>query len=175
MDLYRPSEWHDFFLTVAGGAAALTGLVVVAMSLHLDVIARDSALRHRARSVLFGLGAVFVRAALVLMGGQDHRAVAAEIFAVCLAAGVAGAASFTGVLRRGGGTPKVFLVRTVANTGFYLLEMGGASALFLGSGAGLYVIGIAIMANISLMITGAWLLLIGVSTDETAAAGSRPG
>jgi hypothetical protein len=27
-DVYRPDEWHDFFLTVGGAAAVLTGLVL---------------------------------------------------------------------------------------------------------------------------------------------------
>jgi hypothetical protein len=26
-DIYKPAEWHDFFLATAGGAAALAGLV----------------------------------------------------------------------------------------------------------------------------------------------------
>ncbi len=29
-DAYRPDEWHDFFITVGGPAAVLTGLVFVA-------------------------------------------------------------------------------------------------------------------------------------------------
>ena len=39
LDVYRPEQWHDFFITVGGGAAVLTGLVFVAMSLNLGVIA----------------------------------------------------------------------------------------------------------------------------------------
>jgi hypothetical protein len=33
-DIYRPDEWHDFFLTVGGASAVLTGLVFVALSLN---------------------------------------------------------------------------------------------------------------------------------------------
>ncbi len=36
-----PSSWHDYFITVGGGAAALTGLVFVAMTLHLEDITKD--------------------------------------------------------------------------------------------------------------------------------------
>ena len=61
MNSFRPEQWHDFFITVGGGAAALTGLGVVAMSLHLDVIARDPALRPRARTLLAALAAVLAR------------------------------------------------------------------------------------------------------------------
>jgi len=73
MDPYQPAQWHDFFITVGGGAAALTGLVVVAMSLHLRVIAVDPALRHRARSILTGLAAAFMRCSLVLMGARTAK------------------------------------------------------------------------------------------------------
>src|SRR2546423_7449113 len=71
---FDAASWHDYFLMVGGGAAALTGLVFVAMSLHLDQIALNVAHRHRARTVLTGLTAVFIRCALVLMAGQNAQA-----------------------------------------------------------------------------------------------------
>ena len=37
-DIYKPTEWHDFFLETGGGASALAGLVFVAMSINLDVV-----------------------------------------------------------------------------------------------------------------------------------------
>jgi len=40
-DIYKPDQWRDFFLMVGGGAAALTGLVFVAMSLNLYIIFRE--------------------------------------------------------------------------------------------------------------------------------------
>src|SRR6266576_4905652 len=80
--VYGEAGWHDFFLMVGGGAAALTGLVFVAMSLHLDQIALNAAHRHRARTVLTGLTAVFIRCALVLMAGQSAQAVALELILV---------------------------------------------------------------------------------------------
>src|SRR2546428_11171049 len=82
--MYGEAGWHDFFLMVGGGAAALTGLVFVAMSIHLDQIALNAAHRHRARTVLTGLTAVFIRCALVLMGGQSSQAVAVELIGVLL-------------------------------------------------------------------------------------------
>ena len=41
LDAYRPDEWHDFFIMVGCGAAVLTGLVFVAMSLNIHVITQD--------------------------------------------------------------------------------------------------------------------------------------
>ena len=71
--------WHDYFIVVGGGAAALTGLVFVAMTLHLDDIVSDPVHRHRARTILTGLTAVFIRCALALMGGQNGQAIAVEL------------------------------------------------------------------------------------------------
>jgi hypothetical protein len=34
-EVYQPEQWHDFFVMVGGAAAALAGLVFVALSLNL--------------------------------------------------------------------------------------------------------------------------------------------
>ena len=47
-DIFRPDQWNDFFLLVGTGAVTLTGLVFVAMSLNLKVIAVDATHRYRA-------------------------------------------------------------------------------------------------------------------------------
>ena len=82
--MFNAPLWHDYFVMVGGGAAALTGLVFVAMSLHLSDIVHNPAHRHRARTILTALTDVFVRCGLVLMGGQSGRAVGAELFVVLL-------------------------------------------------------------------------------------------
>ena len=166
MDPYQPAQWHDFFITVGGGAAALTGLVVVAMSLHLRVIAVDVALRHRARSILTGLAAVFMRCALVLMGGQNGQAVGSELLIASAALAVAGILSFRQVARSGVRVPQASVLRTLGGTVCYVAEMIGAVVLIAGEKAGLYLVAVAIVANFFFMISGSWLLLVGVSTDE---------
>ena len=168
MDPYKPELWHDFFFMVGGGAAALTGLVVVAMSLHLQAIVGDPPLRHRARTILTGLGAVFMRCALVLMGGQDGRAVAFELFAVCMVVTLAGVWSFLVARRSGEPVPTSSVYRTVGGTSCYITEMLGAIALFFGFSVGLYVVGVAMVSNFFFMISGSWLLLVGVTRDESS-------
>src|SRR4029077_7520616 len=80
--MYDPGAWRDYFVMVGGGAAALTGLVFVAMTLHLEDIVHHPVHRHRARTILTGLTAVFLRCGLVLMGGQGRQAIAIEIIGV---------------------------------------------------------------------------------------------
>jgi hypothetical protein len=180
MNTFRPEQWHDFFLMVGGGAAALTGLVVVAMSLRLDVIVRDLALRHRSRIILTGFAAVFMRSALVLMGGQNGVAVGAELAGVCLLVTAAVAASFVQVLTSNQPVRQLSRPRTLGNIACYLVEITGGVLLMLGFGIGIYLAAMAMVANFFFMIGGSWLLLVGVSEDETdledvaGAAGERP-
>lgn len=47
--------WHEFFVMVGGAAAALTGLVFVAISIHLREISSIPIHRARARATLIGL------------------------------------------------------------------------------------------------------------------------
>src|SRR5580693_10029019 len=80
--VFRTGQWSDFFLLVGTGAVTLTGLVFVAMSLNVKVIAVDATYRYRAINTLTGLALVFMRCALVLMGAQNHQAIGAELFVV---------------------------------------------------------------------------------------------
>src|SRR5262249_19017692 len=151
-----------------GGAAALTGLVVVAMSLHLDAIVRHTALKDRARAALTGLAGVFSRCALVLIGGRSGPGGAFEVFALwrrCCGSGLGG---FLHVLRDAEPTPRAFAYRLVCHTACYVVEMIGAVLLFLGFSAGLYVVGVAMVSNFYFMISGSWLLLVGISQDRAA-------
>jgi hypothetical protein len=172
MDSFRPEQWHDFFITVGGGAAALTGLGVVAMSLHLDVIAHDPALRHRARTVLAALAAVFIGCSLALMGGQSGRAIGAELLIVVIPAAVGGLLSFRQiVLSAEAGAARESSLRTFSGTACYLAEIVGAALLVAGYGDGMYVAGAAMLATIPFAISGSWLLLIGSSDEMPPAQG----
>jgi hypothetical protein len=166
MNAYDPTLWHDYFVMVGGGSAALTGLVFVAMSLHLDEIASDVRHRHRARTILAGLTAVFIRCALVLMGGQDGRAVAIEIFGVLLVVEVILFRSIREAVATARAQP-LLLFRTLAAFFCLIVEQVGAVVLFAGQSLGLYVVGVGMMASFVVMVSGAWLLLVGVSPIDS--------
>jgi hypothetical protein len=164
-DIYRPDQWHDFFLAVCTGAVTLTGLVFVALSLNVKVIAQDATHRYRAIGTLTGLTAVFLRCALVLMGGQNHIAVGVELLTISF---LASTVYVNGYLKAGKSAGGASLVRTRTGTALYLIEMIGAIILISGSIAGLYVAAIAIAVNTCYMISGAWLLLMGVHQNTTS-------
>jgi hypothetical protein len=168
--MYDPAAWHDFFTMVGGGAAALTGLVFVAMSLHLDQIALNSAHRHRARTVLTGLTAVFIRCALVLMAKQSGQAVALELIVVLIAVEFVLYRSIRQALAASEVSDPALLLRTLGSFACLGTEQGGAVALFFGFVGGLYVVGIGMMASFIFIVTGAWLLIVGVRREAAAQA-----
>jgi hypothetical protein len=175
--------WHDYFVMVGGGGAALTGLVFVAMSQHLSDIASNPTHRHRARTILTALTAVFVRCALVLMGGQTGRAVGVEIFVVIVGVEVTVFRSLNEALRssgtaqpgvlfrslnealRGGTAQRGVLSRTLGYAACLVVEQTGAAILFFGHTWGLYAIGVGMMASFGFIVSGAWLLLVGIDSQ----------
>ena len=102
-EIFRPGQWTDFFLLVGTGAVTLTGLVFVAMSLNLKVIAVDATHRFRAINTLTGLALVFMRCALVLMGAQDHRSIGAELFVVAGISAAVFVRGYANAIRMGNG------------------------------------------------------------------------
>jgi len=169
-DIYRPEHWSSFFTMLGGGAAALTGLIFVALSLNLAEASRDPAHRYRSINTLAGLTAVFVRSGLALMGYQSHQAVGVEWFIVTLV----GAGIFLNGFRQ------AFKLqsqpgrhRLVTGTGLYLAELVGAAVLISGSIAGLYVIAAAVLVNVAFMVSAAWLLVVGVYGERPAHTTTR--
>jgi hypothetical protein len=157
--MYQPGLWHDYFTTVGTGAAALTGLVFVAMSLHLEEVTGDPVHRHRARSILTGLIAIFLRCSLVLMGGQNGQAIAIELIGVLLLV----EAILYRSLRDAMSSPdRWVLLRGIGSFACLVLEQVGALILFFGNVSGLYVVGVGMLSSFIFIVTGAWLLLVGV-------------
>jgi hypothetical protein len=166
--MYNAAAWHDYFLMVGGGAAALTGLVFVAMSIHLDQIALNAAHRHRARTVLTGLTAVFIRCALVLMAGQSAQAVALELILVLVGVEIVLFRSIRQAMRETGEQDPALLWRTIGSFACLITEQAGAVVLYTGDARGLYAVGVGMMASFVFMVSGAWLLIVGVRREEVA-------
>src|SRR5207245_1941105 len=104
--MYDPSIWRDYFVMVGGGAAALTGLVFVAVILYRST--RDA------------------------FQAADTRV----------------------------------LLRALGSFGCLVTEQAGAAILFFGAAWGLYVVGLGMMASFVFMVSGAWLLLVGVESSQ---------
>jgi hypothetical protein len=154
-DIYLPDQWHDYFITVGGASAALTGLVFVAMSLNPRVIAADPTHRNRAVGTLAGFTAIFMVCGLGVMGGQDHRAVGLEWLVVATAAAVVYVNGFIHAIRFGKSSAGLRSPRLIVGTMLHIVEMAGAGLLLGGQVAGLYVAAISMIALLAFMISGA--------------------
>jgi hypothetical protein len=151
------------FLLVGTGAVTLTGLVFVAMSLNLKVIAIDATHRYRAINTLAGLALVFMRCALVLMGAQNNRSIGAELFVVSGISAAIFVKGYTKAVRISSG---LRVSRIVGGSLIHLAEMIGAALFFFGNLPGLYIAAVAMVTNTCYMITGAWLLVVGLFDQE---------
>ena len=162
-DIYQPDQWHDYFITVGGASAALTGLVFVAMSLNPSVIAQDPTHRHRAVGTLAGFTAIFMICGLGVMGGQDHQAVGLEWLIVSAVAGLVYVYGYIQAIRFGKSSVGLRSTRLVVGTALHVVEIAGAALLLSGYVAGLYLAAISMICLLAFMISGAWLLIMGVS------------
>jgi hypothetical protein len=162
-DIYKPELWNGFFVMVGGGVAALTGLVFVALSIALssntENMTQDATHKYRSINTLAGLTGVFVGCGLVLMPDQGHEVVGVEWAIVGLTTGCIFLFGFRQAFRFGSKPSKL---RLVLGSGLYLAELIGALVLISGSISGLYVIAVAIVANVAFMISAAWLLVVSV-------------
>jgi len=159
-DVYQPDQWHDFFITVGGGAAGLAGLVFVAMSINLDTIVQDPTHRYRAIGTLAGFTAVFMICALALMGAQNHFTVGIEWLVISSIAGIIYVNGYIQAIRTGGSPAGLSVARLAFGTFSYLVEIVGSIILISNHILGLYIAGVAMVLNFGLMISGAWLLIV---------------
>jgi hypothetical protein len=56
--------------------------------------------------------------------------------------------------------------RLAGGTICHLAEVAGAIFLILGHGAGLYIVAIATIILFAFLISGAWLIIIGIYEDQ---------
>ena len=159
-------QWNNFFLMVGGGAAALAGLIFVAMSINLGVIIRNSTHKNRAINMLTGFTAVFMACSLALVGNQYLGALGFEWFALWLIATGIFIMGYVRAIRAGMSSIGLNWQRLAGGTICYLAEVIGAILLILGYSAGLYIAAIATIVLFGFLISGAWLLLIGIHEDQ---------
>jgi len=166
IDIFRPDQWNNFFLMVGGGAAALTGLVFVAMSINLHTITSDPTHKNRAIGTLTGFSAVFIICALALIGNQNHISVGIEWLAVSIPATFIYIRGYFRAVKMGGNIAMLSISRTIFGTTCYLVQAIGSILLISGYIVGLYIASISMVVSFISLISGAWLLIIGIHEDQ---------
>ncbi len=162
MTAYEPAEWSELFVATAGAAAALAGLVFVAVSINLERILELRGVPERALETVLLLLTVVIVSIAGLVPGQSTTALGAELLAVGLAI-VAGLAATMRRSLPSAGAPRSWIVFRVLLPGLGSVPfvVGGVSVL-AETGGGLYWIAAGIAAAIAAGVANAWVLLIEI-------------
>jgi hypothetical protein len=158
------AAWDTFATIIGGGAAALTGLLFVAVSIRIDYIARSQELRNRAAQTLSLFGTVLVIAVLMAIPGQGYRTLGAELLAL---AGITSAGLYILDRRARASRSNQALARILQaimpNAVTSVLLIAAGIVLVLGVSAGLYVLVAPVLAALVGGIASTWLFLIKIT------------
>jgi hypothetical protein len=159
---YQPAAWHDLFAALAGAAAALTGLIFVAVSINLTQILKYRALPVRAAETLSVLGGLLLLGVFVLVPGQSRAALGIEI--LLLGTLLAAVLLYWRLrLPRTAGEPWIWTVAPLAVilAGTVPMIVAGIS-LLAAAGGGLYWLVAEIVLGLTGAMVNAWILLVEI-------------
>ena len=163
------ASWHDFYVMLGTAAAALTGLVVVAMSLHLRVIGQSAPHRGLARGTLISLVAIVVICAVGLLPGPMTT------FGVEVLVLGAGLTAYNVLLvARATRLPGAWDMRRTTRATLYIaspLACAVAGGLMtIGNAFGPYLLAVMLIVPLVFDVTNAWSLLLDISDEDAETA-----
>jgi hypothetical protein len=161
-----PEQWSNFFVMVGSGAAALAGLIFVAVSINHQIIFQNTTHRNRAINMLSGFTAVFMASGLALVGDQDLGVLGFEWLALWLVATAIFIRGYVVAIRSGMSSIGLTTPRLAGGTLCYIAEVISALCLIGGYSSGLRIAAIGIVVLFAFLISGAWLLMIGIYEDR---------
>jgi modulator of FtsH protease len=160
---YEPSAWSDFAVAVAGAAAALSGLLFVAVSINVQRILSFENLPGRAIQALIMLVVPLLISVLLLIPEQPRSVLGTELALLGVFSGVA-LWRLNGPGRRPGQeTPGSWLLsRAVPSATIALLPVLAGVTLIAEAGGGLYWLAPVILIALIAGLVNAWVLLVEI-------------
>ena len=152
---------------MGSGAAALAGLIFVAMSINHEIIIRNTTHKNRAINMLTGFTAIFMASSFALMGSQNLEVLGFEWLGLWLVATIIFIRGYVIAIRSGMSSIGLTTPRLAGGTICYVAEVISAIFLILGYSSGLYIAAVAIIVLFAFLISGAWVLMIGIYEDRT--------
>jgi len=163
------AAWQNFYLMTGGAAAALTGLIFVALSLQARAIIGHPLFRDRALVSLASLMGAIVLSGAVLLPGQSPLGLGIEVglvlafFAVRLVRAAWLMSSVGARTRRRPG--RRWVIEWTVWTLWFAVLGASAVTLAIGSAAGFYLLAIAILWMFALNVWNAWVLIEEVAAQ----------
>jgi hypothetical protein len=170
----RLTAWSTFAEVCGTASASLIGLLFVAVSIRIDLIAPSQELRNRAAQTLSLFGTVLIIAILSAVPGQPIRALGAELttLAIITAGGLivldrrAKAHASTRTIARA-----LELVAPTKIVSITLLVSGALLAFDVPDGR--YALIIPVLVALTGGVTSAWLFLTKITTEQNAPTRKR--
>ena len=132
------------------------------MSISPGAIIRNATHGNRAINMLTGFTAVFMACGVALIGSQSMRALGVEWLTLWLVATAVFIRGYVRAIAAGMSSIGLSAPRLAGGTLCYLGEVLGAILLIFGYGEGLYIAAIATVVLFGFLISGAWLLIVGI-------------
>ncbi|PZQ90440.1 MAG: hypothetical protein DI534_04310 [Leifsonia xyli] len=153
----------DFFVAAAGAAAALAGLIIVALSVSVEEIIKMPGMTARSAASI----ALLVAATLISLAGLIPGQTALAFGLETLVAGLAALAfSLIAAFRMARGRGPYSMMSGVVRGGLgvvpSLLFMVGAVLAVLENPAAMQLLGIGMLLAIAIAVTTAWVLLVEI-------------
>jgi hypothetical protein len=160
---YTPADWTDFGTAVATAAAALVGLLFVAISINLRTILEEKGLPSRAAQTLILFGTALIVAVLLVIPGQGHVATGLELVASGLV--ILGVQLYLDLTTERG-DEETFWRRLVGRVFPSVVSCGciviAGVTLLAQAGGGLYWVVPATVTAILFGLTNTWVLLVEI-------------
>jgi len=157
------AEWHDFFVAVVGAAAALAGLVAVAISINLHRILEYANLPGRAAEALAqpvcamlvgGFSLMPLRSAPVL-----GMAIAASGLLLCIISAMSQIRAFK---LMSGQPVKWWRDRMLMSLVSGPPVVIGGALIALGMPNGMYWAGVGVLLSLAMAVANTWVLLVEI-------------
>jgi hypothetical protein len=156
---FNPDAWSNFFVAEAGAAAALTGLIIVAVSINLATLLKTKALSGRAAETVALLTGVLVLASFGAVPGQPLWVLGLEF----IADGLVLAVGNTIIRRHMGRHPmEPRRLREFIVYGASLPLIVAGVSLIAGTGGGLYWLVPGIVIALVGGVLNTWVLLVEI-------------
>jgi len=153
-----PAAWQNFYIMIGTANAAITGLLFVALSLHIKQILAHPVYKPRAIVVLVILTTQIVISAIVL-APQPRDLMGWEILILNV---------FFLVLNVRYRAPARITAGSALTIGIRVIYLLAAVSLITGVGGGFYILGGILTLTVVRSISNCWTLLTAVESDSAA-------
>ena len=156
--------WSEFFVAAAGAAAALAGLIIVAMSVSIDDVVKIPGMTSRAATAIAMLVLVTVVALAGLIPSQSDQAFGIEVLVLSLVGMVFALQSLWVLVRHSASSRR--LIESVIKAGVSLVPFVafavGAVLVIADIPGGVHLIAFGSIAAFMAAVIAAWVMLVEI-------------